>query len=116
MKSFLRKFLVGSNHAVSKYVRGYLVTSPGGRWIESCVWMQEDVSGFFMGNYAQRSSFRTLMGPLYMIPRVWCDKDGAMVSFLWKLWASSYVCDGHIGRLCGAFWATRRSNFGNFWL
>ena len=67
------------------------MASTRSRWIECYGWMQENVFKFFMGNYAQRSSFGTIMGPLYMIPRVWCDKDGAMVSFLWKLWASSNV-------------------------
>ena len=77
--------------------------------------MQEDVSEFFMESYAEKSSLGTIMGPLDMIPRVWCDKDGAMDSFLWKLWAS-LVCDGHVGRVCGAFRAARRFDFGNFWL
>ena len=44
---------------------------------------------FFMGNYAERSSFGENMGPLFMVLHVWCDKDGAMDGFLWKLWASS---------------------------
>ena len=43
------------------------------------MWMQEGVFGFFMNNYVERSSLGTIMGPLYMIPHVWCDKDGAML-------------------------------------
>ena len=84
--------MAGSDHEVSWYIRGHLVAS-GDRWIESCVWMQEDVSEFFMDNYVERSSLGTNMGPLYMILCVWRDKYGAMDSFLWKLWASS-VCNG----------------------
>ena len=58
--------------------------------------MKEDISKFFMDNYAERSSLGTIMGPLYMILRVCHDKDGVMVSFLWKLWAS-LVCGKHVG-------------------
>ena len=56
----------------------------------------------FLANYAERSSLGTIMGPIDMIPCVWHDKDGAMDSFLWKLWASS-MCNGHVGRVCRAF-------------
>ena len=71
----------------------------GGRWIKSCVWMQEGVFEFLMDNYVERSSLGTIMGLLYMFFCVWHDKDGAMFSFLWKLWASS-VWGGHVGSDC----------------
>ena len=53
-----------------------------------------------MGNYVERSTIRTNMGPLYVILYVWCDKDGAMDSFLRKLWTSS-VCNRHMGNSAG---------------
>ena len=56
-----------------------------------------------MDNYAERSSLGTITGPLYIILRVWHDKDGAMVSLLWKLWASS-MCGGHVGSDYGQSW------------
>ena len=53
-----------------------------------------------MDNYAERSSLGTIMGPLYMIPCVWHEKDGAMESFLWKLWASlTDMADNFAGRI-----------------
>ena len=69
--------------------------------------MQEGVFGFSMDNYAERSSLGTIMDPLYMILHVWRDKDEAMVSFLWKLWASS-VCGGHVGSDCRQSWPFQR--------
>ena len=67
------------------------------------MWVQKDISEFFMDNYVERSLLGTIMGPLYMFWHVWHDKHGSMVSFLWKLWASS-VCSGHVGSDCWQSW------------
>ena len=79
--------------------------------------MQKGIFGFFMDNYAERSSLGTIMGTLYIIPCVWHDKDGLMVSFLWKLWGQVHcardteeVTVGDLGRLSssgGQFWLFR---------
>ena len=52
--------------------------------MESYVGMQEDLSEFFMGKYGEKSSFGTIMGPLYMLFHVWRGKFGDM-DRLWKL-------------------------------
>ena len=46
----------------------------------------------FVGNYAKKTSFWTIMGPLYMTRYVCHDEDRDMDSFLRKLYAS-LVCN-----------------------
>ena len=53
--------------------------------------------GVFYGQLCGGVIIEKSMGPLWMIPHVWHDKDGAMDSVLWKLWASSMRDGGHVG-------------------
>ena len=73
------------------------MTSAGGKWIESCVWMQEDVSGFFLWEIMHRG---------HHLGQLWVHFILFHVSIVTKMgpWLAScgsfgqvQMCGGHVG-------------------